>query len=198
MSRNIEFYFDFGSPTAYLAFTQLPGIAAEAGVELIYKPVLLGGLFQATHNASPATIPAKGVYFMHDLSRFAKRYQVPLLINPFFPINTLQLMRIALGLQRRHPEDFLPFVSTIYHAMWVEGLNTGDMAVVAELVRKMGLNVEAVLALAADPEVKAALIQETSQAVERGLFGLPAMFVGDELFWGQDRLDFVREAVLHA
>lgn len=194
MSKDIEFYFDFGSPTAYLAFTQLPTIAAEAGVALIYKPVLLGGIFQATNNSSPVLVPAKGAYFMHDLARFAKRYAVPLRINPFFPINTLQLMRIATGLQLRYPEHFLAFVSATYEAIWVDGLNAGDTAVVVSLLKQIGLDADAILALAAAPDIKLALINATKHAVERGLFGLPVMCVGDELFWGQDRLDFVREA----
>lgn len=192
--KDIEFYFDFGSPTAYLAFTQLPGIAAEAGVALIYKPVLLGGLFQATNNTSPVLVPAKGAYFMQDLARFAKRYAVPLHFNPYFPINTLLLMRIATGLQQRHPEHFLAFVTATYKAIWVDALNAGEVAVVATLLTNIGLDAEAILALASAADTKLRLIAETKLAVERGLFGLPVMYVGDEMFWGQDRLDFVREA----
>lgn len=193
-----EFYFDFGSPTAYLAHTQLPGITADTGAELVYRPVLLGGLFQATGNASPAMNPAKGAYMMRDLARFARRYGVPLGFNPFFPINTLQLMRLATALQQCQPAHFLPFVSAVYQATWVDGRNVGDEAVVCGLLRDLGADADAVLALARDEEVKARLKQETEQAVRRGLFGLPAMFVNDELFWGQDRLDFVREALMEA
>lgn len=198
MSKCIEFYFDFGSPTSYLAHTQLPDIAAQAGAELIYKPVLLGGIFQATKNASPVTIPAKGAYVLRDLARFARRYDVPMRMNPHFPINTLSLMRMAIGLQQRQPQHFLPFVSAIYRATWVEGLNTGDAAVLRPVLERLGVDAEAVLALAQDEEVKVLLKVETEKAVKRGLFGLPTMFVGDEMFWGQDRLDFVRDALLGA
>lgn len=193
-----EFYFDFGSPTAYLAHTQLPGIAADTGAELVYRPVLLGGIFQATGNASPVANPAKGAYMMRDLARFARRYGVPLNFNPFFPINTLQLMRLSTGLQQRQPEHFLPFVSAVYQATWVDGRNVGDEAVVRGLLSDLGADANAVLALAQDAEIKTLLKQETERAVQRGLFGLPAMFVNDEFFWGQDRLDFVREALMAA
>lgn len=195
MTQRIEFYFDLGSPAAYLASTQLPSIAAAAGAELVYKPVLLGGIFQATGNASPITVPAKGAYMLRDLARYARRYGVPLQFNAFFPINTLTVMRIALGLQRRQPEQFLPYVAGLYRAIWADGLNVGDAAVLRGVIEALGLDAEAALALAQDADIKSALKQETEQAVQRGLFGVPAMFVKGEMFWGQDRLDWVRDAL---
>lgn len=198
MSKVIDFYFDFGSPTAYLAWTQLPIIATDEGAELVYKPVLLGGIFQATKNSSPVMVPAKGSYMLRDLARFAKRYGVPLNFSPYFPINTLSLMRMAIGVQQRRPQDFQAFVSAIYRAMWVDAANVGDAAVVREVIAKAGLDADAILTLAQDEEIKALLKQETEKAVQLGLFGLPAMIVGGELFWGQDRLDFVRDALMHA
>src|SRR6218665_1581148 len=110
MSKSVEFFFDFGSPTTYLAWTQLPRICAEAGAELIYRPMLLGGVFQATGNASPIEVPAKGKHVMLDLQRFAKRYGVPMAFNPHFPINTLGLMRGAVAVQLRQPERFDDYV----------------------------------------------------------------------------------------
>lgn len=195
VNKQVEFYFDVGSPTAYLAFTQLPRIATEAAAELIYKPVLLGGIFEATKNTSPVTVAAKGAYMFRDLARFARRYEVPLRFNPHFPINTLGLMRVSLGLQVRRPEVFLPFLSAIFHAMWVEGLNLGEPSIVREVLERSGLDAPATLALAQDEEIKRLLKQETAAAVQRGVFGAPTMFVGDEMFWGQDRLDFVRESL---
>ncbi len=193
--KTIEFYFDFGSPTAYLAWTQLPKIAAEAGAELVYKPVLLGGLFQATQNASPMMVPAKGKYMLRDLGRFAKRYGVTLNMNPHFPINTLQMMRGAIGVQARMPERFAAYVEALYRGMWVEGLNLGDPAVLGATLAKAGFEPPAVLALIGDAQVKELLKSETEAAVKRGLFGVPVMFVGGEMYFGQDRLDFVREAL---
>ena len=194
----VDFYFDFGSPAAYLAYTQLPALAAQTGAELVYRPVLLGGIFQATRNASPIAVPAKGAYIMRDFARCARRYGVVLNFNPHFPFNTLNLMRMAIGLQQRRPQDFLPFVSAVYRAIWVDELKVSDDAILRGVVEKAGLDADMILALAQDETIKALLKQETEKAVQRGLFGLPVMIVDDELYWGQDRLDFVREALMTA
>ena len=195
MSKSVEFYFDFGSPTSYLAFTQLPGICAEAGAELVYRPVLLGGVFQATGNASPIAVPAKGRYTLIDIQRFARRYGAPMKMNPFFPINTLQLMRAATGVQMRQPERFAALLDCVFKGMWVDALNLGDPAVLGRVLAEAGFDPQALLALTADQEVKDALKANTEAAIKRGMFGAPTMFVGNEMFFGQDRLDFVREAL---
>lgn len=195
MSKTVEFYFDLGSPATYLAYTQLPGICAQADAQLIYIPMLLGGVFKATGNASPATIPAKGRYMFEDLDRYAKRYGVPLKFNPQFPINTLMLMRAVTGMQLRHPERFQAFIDCLFAALWVEGLSLDDPAIVASVLSRNGFDPQQVLALTADESVKIALKENTEAAVQRGVFGAPSMFVGDQLFFGQDRLDFVIEAL---
>ncbi|MBD9678580.1 2-hydroxychromene-2-carboxylate isomerase [Pseudomonas sp. PDM18] len=195
MSKSVEFYFDFGSPTSYLAYTQLPGICAEAGAELVYRPVLLGGVFQATGNASPIAIPAKGRYTMIDMLRFARRYGVPLKMNPYFPINTLTLMRAATGVQLRQPERFEALLACVFKGMWVDALNLGDPSVLGPLLAEAGFEPQVLLALTAEQEVKDALKANTEAAIKRGMFGAPTMFVADEMFFGQDRLDFVREAL---
>lgn len=195
MSKSVEFYFDFGSPTSYLAYTQLPGICAAAGAELVYRPVLLGGVFQATGNASPIAVPAKGRYTLIDMQRFARRYGVPLKMNPHFPINTLLLMRAATGVQLRQPERFEALLACVFKGMWVDALNLGDAAVLGPLLAEAGFEPQALLALAAEQEVKDALKANTEAAIKRGMFGAPTLFVGDQMFFGQDRLDFVREAL---
>ncbi|MEE9102914.1 2-hydroxychromene-2-carboxylate isomerase [Pseudomonas nitroreducens] len=195
MSKSVEFYFDFGSPTSYLAYTQLPKICAETGAELVYRPVLLGGVFQATGNASPIAIPAKGRYTLIDMLRFARRYGVPLKMNPHFPINTLTLMRAATGIQMRQPERFEALLACVFKGMWVDALNLGDPAVLGPLLAEAGFDPQALLALTAEQEVKDALKANTEAAIKRGMFGAPTMFVSDEMFFGQDRLDFVREAL---
>jgi 2-hydroxychromene-2-carboxylate isomerase len=194
-TRSVEFFFDFGSPASYLAWTQLPAICAEAGAGLVYRPMLLGGVFQATGNASPVSVPAKGRYMLTDLARFARRYGVPMRFNPHFPINTLALMRGAVGLQIREPQRFDDYVSAVFKAMWVEGRNMGDPRVVGAALAQAGLDPQGILALTADQAVKDALKANTEEAVRRGAFGAPTMFVGDAMFFGQDRLDFVREAL---
>lgn len=195
MSKSVEFYFDFGSPTSYLAYTQLPAICAETGAELVYRPVLLGGVFQATGNSSPIAVPAKGRYTMIDIDRFARRYGVPLKMNPHFPINTLTLMRAATGVQMRQPERFEALLACVFKGMWVDALNLGDPAVLGPLLAEAGFDPQALLTLSADQEVKDALKANTEAAIKRGMFGAPTMFVGNDMFFGQDRLDFVREAL---
>ncbi|MFJ2684139.1 2-hydroxychromene-2-carboxylate isomerase [Pseudomonas sp. NPDC087342] len=195
MSKTVEFYFDLGSPATYLAYTQLPKICAQTGSQLIYIPMLLGGVFKATGNASPAMIPAKGRYMFQDLDRYAKRYDVPLKYNPHFPINTLLLMRAVTGVQLRQPERFQDFIDCLFTALWVEGRGLDDPATVAAVLKENDFDPNEVLALTADEEVKAALKDNTEKAVQRGVFGAPSMFIDNQLFFGQDRLDFVLEAL---
>lgn len=195
MSKTVEFFFDLGSPATYLAHTQLPKICRQTDSQLIYRPMLLGGVFKATGNASPITVPAKGRYMFQDLDRYAKRYGVPLKFNPNFPINTLMLMRAVTGMQLRHPERFQAFIDCLFHALWVEGRRLDDPATVAAVLTQNGFDPNEVLALTADETVKAALKESTEEAVQRGVFGAPSMFVADQLFFGQDRLDFVLEAL---
>ena len=198
-AKTLEFFFDFGSPTTYLAHTQLPGIAAECGATLVYRPMLLGGVFKATGNASPVTVPAKGRWMGQDIALWAKHYGVPFNFNPHFPINTLALMRGAAGLQLRQPEAFGAYAEAVFQALWVKPRNLGDSAEIAALLATLpaglGLTAEAFSALVADSEVKARLVANTEAAVARGVFGAPTCFVGDAMFFGQDRLDFVREAL---
>jgi len=194
MSKTIEFFFDFGSPTTYLAHTQLPRIAREAGAALQYRPMLLGGVFKATGNVSPVTVPAKGRWMGQDIARWARHWGVPFTFNPHFPINTLTLMRGAVGLQMRQPQDFTRYVDAVFHAMWVTPRNLGDAAVLTAALAEAGFDADAFMALVGDAEVKAKLVANTEEAVARGVFGAPTCFVGEQMFFGQDRLDFVREA----
>jgi 2-hydroxychromene-2-carboxylate isomerase len=193
--KTVEFFFDFGSPTSYLAWTQLPALCEATGATLEYRPMLLGGLFQATGNASPVSVPAKGKYMLDDLDRYARRYGVPLRFNPHFPINTLALMRGAVGFQQRDPARFGLYVSTIFRSIWVDGANLGDASVVATVLDNAGIDAKGFAALVADPVVKEALKLNTEEAAKRGAFGAPTMFVGERMYFGQDRLDFVREAL---
>jgi 2-hydroxychromene-2-carboxylate isomerase len=195
MSKTVEFFFDVGSPTAYLASTQIQKLASDAGATLAYRPMLLGGVFKATGNSSPVTVPAKGKWMFSDMSLWAKRYGVTLKMNPFFPINTLPLMRGAVAMQMRMPERFDAYLSTVMRAIWQDKKNMGDPAVVAETLTQIGLDPAAFMAMIGDDEIKAALVKNTEEAVTRGVFGAPTFFVGDQMFFGQDRMMFVKEAL---
>ncbi|SDG61361.1 2-hydroxychromene-2-carboxylate isomerase [Pseudomonas benzenivorans] len=194
MSKQVEFFFDFGSPTSYLAWTQLPRIAAAAGAQIIWRPMLLGGVFKATGNQSPVTIPAKGRYMLQDLKRFARRYGVPLAFNPHFPINTLTLMRGAAGYL--DTERFQPYVQAIFEALWVQQKNLGQPEVLAAVLGAGGFDPAEFERLVNDEAVKQRLKASTEEAIERGVFGAPTFFVGNQLYFGQDRLDFVAEALV--
>ena len=195
MAKTLEFYFDVGSPAAYLAWTLVPHLAAATGAQVDYKPFLLGGVFQATGNRSPMEVPAKGSYMLGDLQRFAGRYGVTFRHNPYFPLNTLTLMRGAIGLQMRAPAQMKPYVDAVYRAIWVDARDMNDPATVGAVLQQAGLDPQQLLALAADPEVKEKLKAVTQEAVARGVFGAPTFFVAKDMFWGQDRLDFVKEAL---
>ncbi len=194
--KKVEFLFDYGSPTCYLAYTQLPALAKRCGAEIVWKPILLGGLHKATGNRSPVEVPAKGVWMMQDLQRFAARYGVPYAMNRHFPINTLQLMRGAVAMQREG--RLIPYSDAIFKAIWVDGQNMGDPQVVGGVLAKAGFDPAALMAAASDDAVKQTLKTDTEQAVERGAFGAPIFFVGEAMFFGQDRLDFVAEELTRA
>lgn len=193
MSKTLECYFDVGSPASYLAWTQLPGIASRHNATLVWKPMLLGGVFQATGNQSPAAIEAKGRYSRMDMQRFARRYGVTLNQNPYFPVNTLHLMRGAVAfLDTPRFDDYL---TAVFNAMWVDEQDMGQPEVVSQVLSRAGFDPEDVMARASDPTVKDRLKAITTEAVGRGVFGAPTLFVDDEMFFGQDRLWMVEEAL---
>ncbi|HZD25557.1 MAG TPA: 2-hydroxychromene-2-carboxylate isomerase [Alphaproteobacteria bacterium] len=193
MAGTVEFFYDVGSPASYLAWTQLPALAARHGAEIRYRPMLLGGVFKATGNRSPAELPAKSRWMNADLARFARRYGVPFAQNPHFPINTLQLMRGAVAAQ----QDGLlePYNAAVFRAIWVDGRNMSEPEVAAHALSEGGLEPREIFARLAEEAVKAELKATTEEAGARGVFGAPSLFVGEEMFFGQDRLDFVDEAL---
>lgn len=192
----IEFFFDYGSPYSYLANSQLPALAERTGAEVSYRPMLLGGVFKATGNSSPVANPCepKRAYAPLELKRWIARLGVPFSGNPHFPINTLLLMRTAVAAQ--HAGVFEPFHRAVYPAFWAEGENLGEPEVVTRVLEKAGLDARALLEGAGDAAVKAELRASTEEAVARGAFGAPTFFVGDEMYFGNDRLDFVERALV--
>ncbi|MEO6626220.1 MAG: 2-hydroxychromene-2-carboxylate isomerase [Burkholderiaceae bacterium] len=194
-NKTVDFYFDFGSPAAWLAYTQLPKLAVDTGSTVVMKPMLLGGVFQSTGNRPPISVPLKGSYLFKDLGRYARRYGVPLVMNPHFPVNTITLMRADVGLTMRSDARLAAFRDAVFRGIWVDQQAMADPATLAAVLSKAGFDPAAMAVLAADPAVKEELKARTQEAVDRGVFGAPTFFVGEQMFWGQDRLEFVREAL---
>jgi 2-hydroxychromene-2-carboxylate isomerase len=198
MRKSVDFFFDVGSPASYLAWTQLPAICQKHDADLVYRPMLLGGVYQATGNSSPSTIPAKGRYTQMDYERHARRYGVPFRGNPYFPIITLFLMRAVTGIQLRQPGRLQQLLACVFKGLWIDALDLNEPQLTSDILQSGGFDPAEIERLTQDPQVKAALRATTEEAVKRGVFGAPTMFVGDEMFFGQDRLDFVEEALIRA
>jgi 2-hydroxychromene-2-carboxylate isomerase len=198
VSSNPQFLFDFGSPNAFLSHEAIPAIEKRTNVKFEYVPVLLGGIFKATNNKSPAETLAgiKNKREFHELEteRFVKRFGVkPYTMNPFFPVNTLNLMRAAVAAQLEGV--FEKYVEAAFHHMWVEPKKMDDPDVAVKALTASGLDAAKLLARSQEPEVKAKLIENTQAAVERGAFGSPTFFVGKEMFFGKEQLREVEEMV---
>ena len=194
----VSFYFDFGSPNAFFCHRVIPAIEQRTGVTFDYVPVLLGGLFKLTGNQSPAVafagIKNKPEYDRLEMHRFIARHGITdFLFNPHFPINTLQLMRVAVAAQEIGV--FPAYVDAMMDAMWTCGLDMGQPDIVADTLSAAGLPTDRILALSQSPEVKQRLLDNTNQAFEKGAFGIPTFLVGDELYFGKDRLRDVEEAI---
>ena len=193
-----QFLFDFGSPNAFLSHQAIPAIEARTGAKFEYVPILLGGIFKATNNKSPAETLAgvknKREFHALETERFVKRFQVkPYVWNPFFPVNTLNLMRAAVAAQLEGV--FEKYVEAAFFHMWVEPKKMDDPEVAAKALSASGLDAAKLFARAQEPEVKAKLIENTQAAVERGAFGSPTFFVGTEMFFGKEQLREVEELV---
>lgn len=193
MAEPIDFYYDFGSPAAYLAWTQLPDLCAQSGREINYRPMLLGAVLKATGNDTPMNVKAKGDWILKDFARFAARYGVPFNLNPHFIINSMTMMRGAVwaiqeGCLERYNE-------AMFRATWVDGRNTGDLEEISAIVTDAGLGAAAMTKAIQTQAVKDGLRSVTEEAVSRGVFGAPTFFVHGTMHFGQDRLDFVREAL---
>ena len=188
----LDFYFDFGSPASYLAYKRLRQLESKYDLTVHWLPMLLGGVFKATGNVSPVTVAAKGNYMVNqDFPRFAKRYGVPMQFNTYFPINTLNLMRGAVAAQSEGVFD--TYADAVFDAMWQQAIDLGQVDAVVRTLQEAGLDAMSLLALTQEDVIKQTLIANTNQAVDRGVFGAPTMFVGDEMYFGQDRLDWIED-----
>jgi 2-hydroxychromene-2-carboxylate isomerase len=198
LSQDPEFLFDVGSPNAFLSHEAIPAIEQRMGVKFIYVPILLGGIFKATNNKSPAETLAgvknKPEFMELETQRFLRRFRVkPYVFNPFFPVNTLNLMRAAVAAQ--FEGVFEAYVEAAFHHMWVEPKKMDDPEVAVKALNSSGLDGAKLFARAQEPDVKAKLVANTQSAVERGAFGSPSFFVGKELFFGKEQLREVEEMV---
>lgn len=194
-----QFLFDFGSPNAFLSHEAIPAIERRIGVKFEYMPILLGGVFKATNNKSPAEslagIKNKPQFQALETKRFLKRFNVrPYTWNPFFPVNTLNLMRAAIAAQLEGV--FEKYVEAAFFHMWVEPKKMDDPEIAMNALSQSGLDAAKLFAQAQEPEVKAKLIENTQSAVDRGAFGSPTFFVGNEMFFGKEQLREVEEMVL--
>lgn len=193
MPATLDFYYDFGSPNCYLAHVRLPEILARTGAALSLKIMLLGGVFQATGNQSPVLNKLKAPNVRRDMLRYIGKYRVPFTMNPYFPINTLKMMRGAVVAEE---EGYLErYNATVYPAMWRDALDMGKDEVLVDVLGAAGLDGRHILARTGEDAVKARLKAYTEAAVARGVFGAPTFFVNDEMFFGQDRLEFVEDAL---
>ena len=199
MTKTLDFIFDFGSPNAYLAYKALPPILERTGATLNIIPCLLGGIFKATGNQPPmmahGQVKGKLDYERLEMTRFITKHGLTKFrFNPNFPVNTLLLMRGALVAKR---DGFLEdYVEAGLSCMWEDGLKMDDPDVFAAAMTQAGLDGAAILAQTQDPEIKAQLMENTAAAVERGSFGIPTFYIGDEMFFGKDRLEQVEEELL--
>lgn len=195
MAPRLEFFFDYGSPFSYLVDTQLLALCERSGAELVYRPMLLGGVFKATGNRSPIQEPVenKRGYGGLTLRRWVEHYGVPFVLNPHFPINTVQVMRGAVAAQRAGV--FEAYHRALFPAFWAEGENLGDPDVVAEVLERAGLDAASLLEATSHDTVKQELRANTDEAVERGAFGAPTFFVEGQMYFGNDHLVFVEKAL---
>jgi 2-hydroxychromene-2-carboxylate isomerase len=199
MTPRVEFHYDFGSPNAYLCHRVLPALMARTGVDIHYVPILLGGVFKATNNRSPmeqfADVKNKPEYQAKETQRFLLKHGITeLQRNPFFPVNTITLMRGAIYAQGKEWEA--EYIEAMFKAMWERGLNMADPEQIGTVLAEAQLPISEIVAAVADPEVKQGLIDSTANSVARGNFGSPSFFVEDELFFGKDKLRDIEEEIL--
>jgi len=187
----VSFYYDYGSPYAYIAWTQLPGMCEHFGAEIDYHPVLLGGLFKIFGNTAPADVAPKRKWLFEDIQRYADRYQQPFLENPHFILNTLPLMRGALwAADEGRLEDYN---EVMFDACWARGRNMNDPAEIMAVLDEGGFDAKTVAAATQTDVIKQRLKDVTQEAADQGIFGVPTMIAGDQRHFGQDRLVWIEE-----
>ena len=189
----VEFFYDFVSPYSYLAATQIEALCKRAAAQLAWRPFLLGAVMKATGNSPPASVAGKARWILGDLSRWARSYGVPYAFPALFPANSLRALRLAFVADAEG--RIAAYSHAVFRAYWVEGRDIGTDEVLRSVLTEVGLDATQALHEIEQPAIKEALRRSTDEAVLRGAFGAPAIFVGDDLFWGNDRLPFVEAAL---
>ena len=191
--KRIEFFYDYASTYSYLAHREIERVAAAHDAELVFRPMVLGFVFKASGNSMPAAVAAKAAYMVHDVRRWARHYDLPFKMPSVFPVNTIRALRAAVAAL----EDgvFARYHHAVMEGYWAHDRDIGDAETLAKIASDVGLDGERLVARAEDPTVKAGLKANTDDAIARGVFGAPTFFVGDKMFWGNDRLLFVEEAL---
>lgn len=190
----VEFYFDIGSPYSYLAATRMRGLAERTATDVQWKPFLLGGVFKAIGSGPPASIEPKARYMLADLGRWARRYGVELRFPSRFPLNTLKAQRALVATERLGHAARVPDLAlALYDAYWVQDRDVSDLSEIARVTEQLGLDPAAIGEAMDEQATKDLLRERTEDAVRRGAFGAPTFFIGDEMFFGNDRLPFVEE-----
>ncbi|MFB6265357.1 MAG: 2-hydroxychromene-2-carboxylate isomerase [Bradymonadaceae bacterium] len=190
----IEFFFDIASPYSYLASTQIDKLEDETGVPVVWKPFLLGGVMKATGNEPPARVQPKAAYMLEDINRWADRYAIPFEMPAQFPLDSLTTQRALVAAREREDGAVSTLAPELFEAYWAEGRHVSDPDVIADVADEAGFDGRELADATGEDAIKAKLQELSDEAVDRGAFGAPTFFVGDEMFWGNDRLDFVRKA----
>jgi 2-hydroxychromene-2-carboxylate isomerase len=193
VSKQLEYFFDYASPYTYLANSQVASLVERTGATLVNRPMLLGGLMVATGNSPPGTVPAKAGYMAADIERWLSRYDLPFKFTPHFPPRTITALRATLVALDEGSFDVLQ--PAIFKAVWVDGVDPNDPDALSKVIDGAGLDGAGILGRCSEPAIKDALRLNTEEAEKRGAFGAPTFFVGDEMFFGNDRIEFVEEAL---
>lgn len=191
--KRVEFFYDYASTYSYLAHREIESLAARHDAELVYRPMVLGFVFKATGNSMPAAVPAKAAYMVHDVRRWVRHLGVPFQMPSVFPVNTIRALRGAIA--ALEDGSFVAYNHAVMEAYWANDQDIGNVEVLTGIVDAAGLDGARLMARCETDAVKSALKSNTDEAVARGVFGAPTFFVGDQIFWGNDRLEFVAAAL---
>ncbi len=191
--KRLEFFFDYASTYSYLAHREVERVAAAHDAELVFRPMVLGFVFKATGNSMPASVPAKAAYMTHDVRRWARHLGLPFKMPSVFPVNTIRALRVAVAALEEG--TFAAYHHAVMEGYWAEDQDIGDAETLAAVASRAGLDGGRLVARAEEAAMKTGLKANTDDAIARGVFGAPTFFVGDQMFWGNDRLHFVAEAL---